>query len=161
MTLALIRPRAQSGITRCAATQSSEAESVHPTPASASLRNYLSDQFDRGHSLKRGGNIEFVPLDFESGDERYRSEPHEALTAEKIFDARWAMTLLDETLRRLGEEYGAQRKLTIFKTLKPFLGPAGSQKLLPYEEIAARLDVTVGGVKTLVHRLRKRYTELP
>jgi hypothetical protein len=139
MTVALIRPRAQSGITRCAATQSSEAESVHPTPASASLRNYLSDQFDRGHSLKRGGNIEFVPLDF---------------------DARWAMTLLDETLRRLGEEYGAQRKLTIFKTLKPFLGPAGSQKLLPYEEIAARLDLSVGGVKTLVHRLRKRYTEL-
>src|SRR3982074_1066538 len=59
----------------------------------ASVRNYLSDQFDRGRSLKRGGNIEFVPLDFESGDERYRSEPHEALTAEKIFDARWAMTL--------------------------------------------------------------------
>lgn len=34
----------------------------------ASLQNYLSDQFDRGRSLKRGGNIEFVPLDFESGD---------------------------------------------------------------------------------------------
>ncbi len=126
----------------------------------ASLRNYLSDQFDRGQSLKRGGNIEFVPLDFESGDERYRSEPHEALTAEKIFDARWAMTLLDETLRRLGQEYVAQRKSRIFKTLKPFLGPAGSQKLPPYEEIAERLDLSVGGVKTLVHRLRKRYTEL-
>jgi len=126
----------------------------------ASLRNYLSDQFDRGHSLKRGGNIEFVPLDFESGDERYRSEPHEALTAEKIFDARWAMTLLDETLRRLEQEYATQRKLTIFKTLKPFLGPAGSQKLLPYEEIAEKVDLSVGGVKTLVHRLRKRYTEV-
>jgi DNA-directed RNA polymerase specialized sigma24 family protein len=81
----------------------------------ASLRNYLSDQFDRGRSQKRGGNIEFVPLDFESGDERYRSEPHDTLTAEKIFDARWAMTLLDETLRRLRQEYVAQQKLTVFK----------------------------------------------
>jgi RNA polymerase sigma factor (sigma-70 family) len=126
----------------------------------ASLQNYLSDQLDRRRSLKRGGKIEFVPLDFESGDERYRSEPHEALTAEKIFDARWAMTLLDETLRRLRQEYIAQRKLTIFKTLKPFLGPAGSQKVSSYEEIADRLDLSVGGVKTLVHRLRKRYTEL-
>jgi RNA polymerase sigma factor (sigma-70 family) len=126
----------------------------------ASLQNYLSDQFDRRRSLKRGGNIEFVPLDFESGDERYRSEPEEALTAEKIFDARWAMTLLDETLRRLRQEYVAQQKLTIFMTLKPFLGPVGSQKLASYEDIAHRLDLSVGGVKTLVHRLRKRYTEL-
>src|SRR5258708_39499650 len=66
----------------------------------ASLQNYLSDQFDRRRSLKRGGNIEFVPLDFESGDERYRSDPHEALTAEKLFDARGARTLLDQTLSR-------------------------------------------------------------
>jgi RNA polymerase sigma-70 factor (ECF subfamily) len=109
----------------------------------ASLQNYLSDQLDRRRSLKRGGKIEFVPLDFESGDERYRSEPHEALTAEKIFDARWAMTLLDETLRRLRQEYIAQRKLTIFKTLKPILGPAGSQKVSSYEEIADRLDLRV------------------
>ncbi len=113
-----------------------------------------------GTAKKRGGNIEFVPLDFESGDERYRSEPHEALTAEKIFDARWAMTLLDETLRRLRQEYVAQRKLTVFKTLKPFLGPVGSQKLPSYEEIAERLEVSLGGIKTLVHRLRKRYSEL-
>ena len=113
-----------------------------------------------GTAKKRGGNIEFVPLDFESGDERYRSEPHEALTAEKIFDARWAMTLLDETLRRLRQEYVAQRRLTVFKTLKPFLGPVGSQKLLSYEEIAETLEVSLGGIKTLVHRLRKRYSEL-
>jgi hypothetical protein len=114
----------------------------------------------RGHSLKRGGNLEFVPLDFENGDERYRSECYEALTAEKIFDARWAMSLLDGTLSRVRREYADQGKSTSFETLKPFLGPAGSQKLPPYEEIAERLDASVGGVKTLVHRLRKRYTEL-
>jgi RNA polymerase sigma factor (sigma-70 family) len=126
----------------------------------ASVRNYLLDEFDRGHSLKRGGNLEFVPLDFENGDERYRSECYEALTAEKIFDARWAMSLLDGTLSRVRREYADQGKSTSFETLKPFLGPAGSQKLPPYEEIAERLDASVGGVKTLVHRLRKRYTEL-
>jgi RNA polymerase sigma factor (sigma-70 family) len=126
----------------------------------ASLRNYLSDQFDRRNSLKRGKNIEFVSLDFESGDERYQSEPHQALTPEKIFDARWAMTLLEETLRRLRQEYVAQRKLTIFESLKPFLGPFSKQKLPSHEQIAEKLDASIGGVKTLIHRLRKRYSEL-
>src|SRR3979490_2551637 len=47
----------------------------------ASLRNYLSGEFDRRHSLKRGGNIKFVSWDFEACENLYQSEPHEALTA--------------------------------------------------------------------------------
>jgi len=60
----------------------------------ASFQNHLSDQIDRSRRLKRGGDKEFVPLDAESAEERYRLEPVELLTPEKLFDARWAMTLL-------------------------------------------------------------------
>ena len=59
----------------------------------ASLQNYLSDQADSVRCLKRGGNIEFVPLDMKSAEDRYRLAQLDFLTADKIFDARWAMTL--------------------------------------------------------------------
>ena len=60
----------------------------------AALKNYLSVEFHRENTIKRGGTFEFVPLDFESGDDRYSYVPSDALTPEKVFDARWAMTLL-------------------------------------------------------------------
>src|SRR6266481_2658097 len=71
----------------------------------ASLKNYLSDQFDRANSIKRGGHVEFVALDCGGGEERYRDDQIDFLTAEKVFDARWAMTLLNSTMERLQKEY--------------------------------------------------------
>ena len=62
----------------------------------ASFQNHLSDQVDRARRLKRGGGKEFVQLDAQEAEERYRLEPVEFLTAEKIFDARWAMTVLEK-----------------------------------------------------------------
>jgi RNA polymerase sigma factor (sigma-70 family) len=126
----------------------------------AALKNYLSDAFDREKSIRRGGQIEFVTLDFETGEERYLGEPMESLTAEKIFDARWAMTLLNHAIERLHTEYAAEGKTTIIETLQPFLDPTNSQRLPSYEEAAAKLRVSLGSVRTLIHRLRKRYSEL-
>jgi RNA polymerase sigma factor (sigma-70 family) len=126
----------------------------------ASLKNYLSDSFDREHSIKRGGHIEFVAFDFESGEERYREDATELLSAEKIFDARWAMTLLGHAMARLREEYASQGKTTTMESLQPFLDPTNCQRLPTYEEVADQLQVSLGGVKTLIHRLRKRYSEI-
>jgi RNA polymerase sigma factor (sigma-70 family) len=126
----------------------------------ASFQNHLSDQADRSRRLKRGGDKEFVPLDAENAEERYRLEPVELLTPEKLFDARWAMTLLTEALNRLRQEYVTERKTSIFEALKVFLDPVNSGTPPSYEEIANRLGVTTGGIKTLIHRLRKRYTAL-
>ena len=126
----------------------------------ASFQNHLSDQVDRGRRLKRGGDKEFVELDAEEAEERYRLEPTECLTAEKMFDARWAMTLLAEALSRLRQEYALQGKTSTFEALRVFLDPVNSVAPPSYEEVANRLQVTTGGVKTLIHRLRKRYTAL-
>jgi hypothetical protein len=73
-----------------------------------SLQNYLSDETDSARCLKRGGNMEFVHLDTTLAEDRYRLAPLDYLTAEKIFDARWAMTFLDGAIGRLREEYAAQ-----------------------------------------------------
>jgi RNA polymerase sigma factor (sigma-70 family) len=126
----------------------------------ASFQNHLCDQADRARRLKRGGGMEFVQLDAEEAEERYRLEPADFLTPEKIFDARWAMTVLGEALEQLQQEYVSTDKASTFDALGAFLDPANSTALPSYDEVANRLQITTGAVKTLIHRLRKRYTTL-
>jgi RNA polymerase sigma-70 factor (ECF subfamily) len=126
----------------------------------ASLQNHLSDEADRTRCLKRGGKIEFVPLDVGFAEDRYRLGPLDFLTAEKVFDARWAMTLMDEAMGRLRQEYAGQGKTSIFETLKPFIDPINSKAALSYEQVADTLQVRVGSVKKLIFRLRKRYASV-
>ena len=126
----------------------------------ASFQNHISDAVDRARRLKRGGDNKFVQLDAEEAEKRYRLEPVESLTPEKIFDARWAMTVLGEALRQLRQEYASQGKTSTFEVLKVFLDLNNSIDPPSYDEVASRLQVTTGAVKTLIHRLRKRYTAL-
>jgi RNA polymerase sigma factor (sigma-70 family) len=126
----------------------------------ASFQNYLSAEAYRARCLKRGGRHEFVSLDLEDAESRYRLEPADYLTAEKIFDARWALTLLDRAMTLLREEYAAQGKTSVFESMRVFLGNAAGEGSPSYEEVAKALGVSLGGVKTLIHRLRKRYSSL-
>jgi RNA polymerase sigma factor (sigma-70 family) len=126
----------------------------------ASLQNYLSDQADSLRCLKRGGKIEFLRLDMQSAEDRYRLAPLDILTADKVFDARWAMTLLDEAMSRLSNEYVAQGKTSMFETLKPFIDPINSQAAASYEDVAHTLGVSLGSVGKLIFRLRKRYASI-
>jgi RNA polymerase sigma factor (sigma-70 family) len=126
----------------------------------ASLQNYLSDQADSARCLKRGGNIEFVSLNMKSAEERYRSSQLDFLTADKIFDAQWAMTLLDDAMGRLSEEYAAQGKASMFGTLQPFIDPINSKAASSYEQVANTLQVGLGSVKKLIFRRRKRYASI-
>jgi RNA polymerase sigma-70 factor (ECF subfamily) len=93
-------------------------------------------------------------LDFASGERRYSLEPFHELTAEKIYDRRWAMTLLDQVLDKLHRESVAAGKQVQFDMLKPYLG--GSRQTVPYQEVAQRLKMTEGAVKVAIHRLRRR-----
>lgn len=126
----------------------------------ASLKNYLSAAYHRENAIKRGGRVDFVSIDFDQAENRHFSEPTDSLTPEKIFDAHWAMTLLTQTMKQLRDEYSSQGRRALFETLKPFLDLSGSSEVPGYEAVARKLDVSVGGVKTLIHRFRKRYSEI-
>ena len=126
----------------------------------ASLQNYLSDEADRARCLKRGGNIEIVPLDIRLAEDRYGLAPLDFLTADKIFDARWAITLMDEAMGRLRQEYAGQGKSSVFETLRPYIDPINSKAALSYEQVADTLHVRVESVKKLIFRLRKRYASV-
>jgi RNA polymerase sigma factor (sigma-70 family) len=126
----------------------------------ASLQKYLATEAAKARCLKRGGRIEFVALDAGSAEERYRLEPVDTLTPEKVFAARWAAALLSEAMNRLGQQYAALGKARTFAILKPFLGTANQKESPSYEKSADSLRVTVGAAKTLIHRLRKQYISL-
>ena len=126
----------------------------------ASFQNHLSHVRERARALKRGGGHQLLSLDGEAADDHCWREPADHLTAEKIFDARWAMTVLAETKIRLSQEYASQAKSAIFEALKSFLDPFGGKTSPSYEQASSALRVNVGAVKTLIHRLRKRYITL-
>ena len=126
----------------------------------ASFQNYLVSESCRARTLKRGGAQEFVFIDAQDAENRYRLEPFENLTPEKIFDARWALMILAETMKRLEEEYSTQNKSAVFEALKGYLATDAASSSQPYEEVAKVLGISLGSVKTLIHRLRKRYAVL-
>jgi hypothetical protein len=70
------------------------------------------------------------------------------------------MTLLDRAMTLLGEEYAAQDKTSTFETLSAFLDLSNSKAPPPYEQAADALKVSVGSVKSLIHRLRKRFASI-
>jgi RNA polymerase sigma factor (sigma-70 family) len=122
----------------------------------ASLKNFLANDWDKSHALKRGGGLSIVSLEQDSAESRYRLEPSHDLTPERHFERQWALTLLDRALAALRDEYHAEGKGDLFEELKPVLtGQSGA-----YAEMAARLRRSEGAIKLAVHRLRRRYREL-
>jgi RNA polymerase sigma factor (sigma-70 family) len=122
----------------------------------ASLNHFLSVAYRRENAIKRGGGQELFSLDVADAEARYQVEPADQVSAEQIFDARWAMSLLNEAMRQLKENYAD--KPQTFEVLKTFLLPASHT--LSYEQAASTLAVSVAGVKTLIYRLRQQYTAL-
>ncbi|MCO6455677.1 MAG: sigma-70 family RNA polymerase sigma factor [Pirellulaceae bacterium] len=124
----------------------------------ASLRNFLANHWEWLQAKKRGGGRHRLSLDFAAGDSRYALEPHHELTAERLFERQWAITLLDQVLARLRQEFAAAGRLPEFEQLKPFL--AGRSAETSYAEVAAALGVSEGAAMAAGSRLRKKYRSL-
>ena len=124
----------------------------------SSLVNFLGDQWDRAKALKRGGQKEIISWDAMTAEELYQHEPSGDLTAEKLFERRWAMTLINQVLARLRQEYEAAGKQELFSHLEGCLtGGIGAGF---YEQTAKRLGMNEGAVRVALHRLRRRLGEL-
>jgi DNA-directed RNA polymerase specialized sigma24 family protein len=124
----------------------------------ACMKHYLANEWDRARAQKRGGGRTPISIDAMRAEERYGLEPAYDITAEKLFDRRWALTLLDRVLGDLRREYDSKGKLRTFELLKPFLTAEGT----PAQRRAAAdgLRMTEGALNVALHRLRKRYRTL-
>ena len=121
-----------------------------------SFKYFLSKERERARARKRGGDRKLLSLDLESGEDRYGMEPKHDWTPERIYQRRWALTVLDQVFVRMGEEYASAGKEELFAHLKPFLTGDGSDT---YHEVAAKLGMSDAGVKVTVHRLRRKFRE--
>ena len=124
----------------------------------SSLVNFLSDQWDRHQAAKRGGGHRIVSWDAMTADELYRHEPLDSFTPEKLFERRWAFTVIQEALSRLRQEAEAAGKTALFEVLEPCL----TGEVAPgfYADTAAKLGTTEGSVRVNLHRLRRRLGDL-
>jgi len=124
----------------------------------ASLKHFLANEWDKLRARKRGGGRSFIRLDEHSAESRYKLEPRDDASADKLYERRWALTLLDRVLARLREEHAAAGKAKQFDALKGFI--SGERGAEGYAAVGAALGMSEANVKVTVHRLRKRYREL-
>ncbi len=121
-----------------------------------SLKFFVADERDRQRALKRGGGA-VTSLEFSSGEERYQREPAHDETPERIFERRWALTVIDQVVEKLRTEFARQGRPEHFDKLKVFLLGRSDA---PYAALALEMNTSEGALKVSIHRLRKRYREL-
>ena len=121
------------------------------------LNRFLVDEWKRGQARKRAGQ-QLVSLDAQDAETRYRREPADTRTPEKVFEQNWALALLDTVFLRLQQEYDHAGKGGLFAELEFCL--TGERSAVPYAALGTRLQMPEATVKVTVHRLRQRYREL-
>jgi RNA polymerase sigma-70 factor (ECF subfamily) len=124
----------------------------------AALKHFLANEWDRAQATKRGGNQLHVSLDDPSIETRYLQEATNQLSADRLFERRWALTLIDRALIRLREDFAAAGKGALFDHLKDHL--IGEKNPEAYAKLAGKLRLTEGSLKVTVHRMRLRCREL-
>ena len=118
---------------------------------------FLKDHRDRGRAEKRGGGRPPLSIDARDAEGRYRVEPADRLTPERLFDRAWALTLLGRALDRLAADYAATGRGPLFERLQGVL--TGGRRSAPFAAIGRELGLSEPAVQQAAGRLRKRYRE--
>lgn len=123
-----------------------------------SLKHFLANEWEKARSLKRGGGMIPIPLDFDTAETRYGQPPSREESPDRAFDRQWALSILDVVLTRLRREYADCGREALFLGLRETL--TGARAETPYRSLAVQLGLSEGAVKIAAHRLRHRYREL-
>ena len=122
------------------------------------LKFFLADERRRAMAIKRGKGQRLIPLEGLSREERIEIEPADTVTAEQIYERRWASTVLQHVLGLLKNEYVAAGNGALFDSLKQLLpDEPGSPS---QADIAGQLGMTANAVRQAFHRFRQRYQSL-
>src|SRR5438067_3830739 len=124
----------------------------------SALKHFLADEHRRATAIKRGKGERLIPLEELRADEWMDTEPADPLTAERIYERRWASTVLERVLNLLKDEYTATRNPALFDSLTQLLPdePGAPSRA----DIAAQFGMTENAVTQAFHRFRQRYQSL-
>jgi RNA polymerase sigma-70 factor (ECF subfamily) len=122
-----------------------------------SLENFLINEWTKARAAKRGGTHSIISWD-EHAEERYRIEPLDGEAPDKVFEKRWATTLVEQVMGRLRDDYSRSGKLELFEALKSKAW--GDHDAESYKVLGAHLGMEEVAVKVAAHRIRERYREL-
>ncbi|HZR05518.1 MAG TPA: sigma-70 family RNA polymerase sigma factor [Candidatus Udaeobacter sp.] len=120
-----------------------------------SLKHFLASEQRRAMTVKRGKGHRLIPLEELRANERSEIEPADPLSADRLYERRWALTLMEQVLRRLKDEYCTAGNAALFDSLKQLLpDEPGAQSRA---EIASQLGMTDNALRQAFHRFRHRY----
>jgi len=124
-----------------------------------SLQNFLVNAAERTHTRKRGGDMEFISWDdwMAEAPSQLSISAHafDSLPAERLFDLRWATTVVEQALRRLREECEGKDRLRLFYALSRHLTEERDE--VSYADLSAALGVAETVVRKQLHIMRQRY----
>ena len=124
----------------------------------AALKHFLANEWDKSQRQKRGGGVTHLSLDWQSADERFKLEPPDIASPDRIYDREWALALLERVIMRLRAECVSDGKSQLFEQAKGYL--MVGEQAIPYATAAKAVNLDEGAVRVAVHRLRQRYRAL-
>ena len=123
-----------------------------------SVKHFLADESRHAMAVKRGKGQCLIPLDDIHERERIDVERSDRLTADQIYERRWALTVLEQVLARLRDEYRSAGNVRFFDQMKKMLMDEPDRP--SQAEIASEFDMTENAVKQAFYRFRQRYQTL-
>lgn len=124
----------------------------------AAMNHFLANEWDRAQAKKRGGGVTRFSLDALDAEARYRLEPADSAEPDRSYDRHWAEAVLAAVLEQLRREFDDSGRGQRFDDLKAHL--LGAPGALSYTNLAQRMGITETGVRSVVHRMRKRFAVL-
>ena len=121
------------------------------------LKNFVSNEKDLANAQKRGATYKIVSIDEQTAEGFYANEPVNEITPEKLFDRRWSLAVLEQTMDRLRGEYERAGMAGTFELMQPWL--TGDQDA-GFAELGLKLGKTEGAARVLVFRLRNRFRQI-
>jgi RNA polymerase sigma factor (sigma-70 family) len=119
------------------------------------LKLCLADEHARRYTLKRGGGVHFISTDELEAEELHELRADYEVSPDEILDARWVNVILERALTKVRGEFSAAGKAEMFEALSLFLG--GEKACISYEQAAETTGVSLGAIKTHIHRLRRQF----
>jgi RNA polymerase sigma-70 factor (ECF subfamily) len=123
-----------------------------------SLKHFLTNEHNRAMAIKRGEGQRLIPLEELRDRERVGFESADTLAADQIYERHWALSVLDQVLTRLGDEYRAAGNIQLFDRLQKSLTDEPDRS--SPAETAREFGMTEGAVRQASYRLRQRYRQL-